>query len=193
MKKPRAVAPKVKPANMSDADWAKELARRAVVTADRQRRRAIQRQQDAEAACFASYVANQGTSTGDSSPVAARSGTDGSMLFSPRLPLPRMSPEFGESQTYLCTVDGGVGVRVLVDDSALVRWSPRRPQRRLHRVQVAGVGARPQNPPVWVPDPKILGGPTGAPKTALPMPCRPPFWEHRWRCSNPRLLNVRAG
>jgi hypothetical protein len=43
MKKPCAVAPKVKQANMSDADWAKELARRAVVTADRQLRCAIQR------------------------------------------------------------------------------------------------------------------------------------------------------
>jgi hypothetical protein len=28
MKKPHAVVPKVKPANMSDADWAKELAAR---------------------------------------------------------------------------------------------------------------------------------------------------------------------
>jgi hypothetical protein len=34
MKKLRVVAPKVKPVNMSDPDWAKELARRAVVTAD---------------------------------------------------------------------------------------------------------------------------------------------------------------
>jgi hypothetical protein len=44
MTKPRAVTPKVKPANMSDTDWAKVLARRAVVTVDRQRRCAIQRQ-----------------------------------------------------------------------------------------------------------------------------------------------------
>jgi hypothetical protein len=113
MKKPRAMAPKVMPVNMSDADWAKELARRVVVTVDRQRHRAIQRQQDAEAAqaaCFASYAVSQGTSAGDSSPVAARSGTNGSMLFSPRLPPSRMSPKFGESQTYPCTVDDGVGV-----------------------------------------------------------------------------------
>jgi hypothetical protein len=41
MKKPRAVAPKAKLANMSNADWAKELARHAVVTADRQRHRVI--------------------------------------------------------------------------------------------------------------------------------------------------------
>jgi hypothetical protein len=39
MKTPHAVAPKVKPANMSDVDWVKELPRRAVVTADQQRRR----------------------------------------------------------------------------------------------------------------------------------------------------------
>jgi hypothetical protein len=61
MKKPRAVAPKVKPPGMADEDWAKELARRAVVTADRQRCHAIQRQVDAEAAqsaCFASYTAS---------------------------------------------------------------------------------------------------------------------------------------
>jgi hypothetical protein len=46
MKKPRAVAPKVKPANMSNADWEKEPTQRAVVTADQQRRRVIQRQQE---------------------------------------------------------------------------------------------------------------------------------------------------
>jgi hypothetical protein len=32
------------------------------------------------------------------------------MLFSPRLMPSRMSPEFGESQTYQCTSDGGMGV-----------------------------------------------------------------------------------
>jgi hypothetical protein len=41
MKNPRLVAPKVKPPGMADEDWAKDLARRAVVTADRQRRRVI--------------------------------------------------------------------------------------------------------------------------------------------------------
>jgi hypothetical protein len=34
MKKPRAMAPKVKPTNMSDMDWVKELAPRAIVTVD---------------------------------------------------------------------------------------------------------------------------------------------------------------
>jgi hypothetical protein len=61
MKKPRAVAPKVKPPGMANEDWTKELAWRVVITADRQRRRAIQRQADAEAtqaACFASYAAS---------------------------------------------------------------------------------------------------------------------------------------
>jgi hypothetical protein len=43
MKKPRAVALKVKPPGMADEDWEKELARRTVVTADRQRRCTIQR------------------------------------------------------------------------------------------------------------------------------------------------------
>jgi hypothetical protein len=43
MKKPHMVAPKVKPPAMPDEDWAKELARRAVVTADRNKRRDIQR------------------------------------------------------------------------------------------------------------------------------------------------------
>jgi hypothetical protein len=50
MKKPRMVAPKVKPPGMADEDWAKELAWRAVVTADRNKSRAIQRQQDAKLA-----------------------------------------------------------------------------------------------------------------------------------------------
>jgi hypothetical protein len=61
MKKPRMVVPKVKPPAMADEDWEKELARRAIVTADQNKRRAIQRQQDAElakAASFASYVAS---------------------------------------------------------------------------------------------------------------------------------------
>jgi hypothetical protein len=31
-------------------------------------------------------------------------------------------------------------------------------------------------PPVWEPGPKILEDPAGAPKTNLPVPCRPPFW-----------------
>jgi hypothetical protein len=63
--------------------------------------RAIQRQADAEAAqaaCFASYAASHGTSTGDSSPVAARSGTDGSMLFLPRLPRPACLWSSGRSR-----------------------------------------------------------------------------------------------
>jgi hypothetical protein len=96
---------------MADEDWAKELAQ--LVTVDRQRRRAIQRQADAEAAqaaCFTSYAASKGTSAWDSSPMTAHSSTDDSMVFSPRLPPSRMSPEFGESQTYPCTDDGGVGV-----------------------------------------------------------------------------------
>jgi hypothetical protein len=62
MKKPRLVAPKVKPPTMYDADWAKELARRAIVTVDQNKHRHIQRQQDAElakAASFASYSASQ--------------------------------------------------------------------------------------------------------------------------------------
>jgi hypothetical protein len=42
LKKRRMVVPKQKPPTMSDADWAKELARRAVVTTDRQNRRHIQ-------------------------------------------------------------------------------------------------------------------------------------------------------
>jgi hypothetical protein len=91
----------VKPQGMAEEDWAKELARRVVVTMDRDRRRAIQRQQDAEAAkvaSFASYAASQGESGGDSSPAAARGGTDGGIVCSPRLPPSRMSPEFGESQ-----------------------------------------------------------------------------------------------
>jgi hypothetical protein len=41
MKKPRMVAPKVKPLAMTDEDWAKKLAQRAVVIADRNKRRAI--------------------------------------------------------------------------------------------------------------------------------------------------------
>jgi hypothetical protein len=44
MNKPRMVAPKVKPLAMSDADWAKELARRAVVTTDQNKRHHIQHQ-----------------------------------------------------------------------------------------------------------------------------------------------------
>jgi hypothetical protein len=63
MKMPCAVAPKVKPPGMADEDWAKELARRAIVTADQQRHRAIQRQANAEAAqaaCSASYAASLG-------------------------------------------------------------------------------------------------------------------------------------
>jgi hypothetical protein len=44
MKKPRMVAPKVKLSTMSDADWAKELARRAAVTADRDKQRHIPRE-----------------------------------------------------------------------------------------------------------------------------------------------------
>jgi hypothetical protein len=44
MKKPRMVAPKVKLSTMSDTDWAKELARRAVVTADRNKRCHIPRE-----------------------------------------------------------------------------------------------------------------------------------------------------
>jgi hypothetical protein len=62
MKKTRTVAPKVKPLGMDNKDWAKELAQRAVVTMDRNRRRAIQRQQDAETAkamSFASYAASR--------------------------------------------------------------------------------------------------------------------------------------
>jgi hypothetical protein len=44
MNKPRMVAPKVKPLAMSDADWVKELARRAVVTTDQNKRHHIQHQ-----------------------------------------------------------------------------------------------------------------------------------------------------
>jgi hypothetical protein len=44
-------------------------------------------------------------------------------------------------------------------------------------------GAGVLGPPVWEPGPKILEGPAGAPKTAQPAPCRPPFWRRRWRCS----------
>jgi hypothetical protein len=61
MKKPRMVAPKVKPPGMADEDWTKELAWRAVVTTDWNKHRAIQRQQDAEVAkamSFASYAAS---------------------------------------------------------------------------------------------------------------------------------------
>jgi hypothetical protein len=62
-----------------------------VVTADRNKRRNIQCQQDAElakVASFASYAANQGESCGEgfigeSSPPAATSGTDGGMVCSP--------------------------------------------------------------------------------------------------------------
>jgi hypothetical protein len=85
---------------MADQDWAKELARRTVITADRNKHCAIQRQQDAElakAASFASYAASQGESSGESSLAAARSVTDGGILCSPRLPSSRMSPEFRES------------------------------------------------------------------------------------------------
>jgi hypothetical protein len=113
MKKPRAVAQKVKPPGMANKDWAKELAQRAVVTTDRNRRRAIQRQQDAEAAkamSFASYAASRGASGSDLSPAAARSGIDGGILCLPRMPPSCMSPKFGESQMYPCTIDGGVGV-----------------------------------------------------------------------------------
>jgi hypothetical protein len=61
MQKPRMVAPKVMPPTMSDADWAKELARRTVFTADRNKRRHIQGQQDTKltnVASFASYAAS---------------------------------------------------------------------------------------------------------------------------------------
>jgi hypothetical protein len=44
MKKPHIVAPKVNPLAMSDADWTKKLAWHAIVTADRNKRRNIQRQ-----------------------------------------------------------------------------------------------------------------------------------------------------
>jgi hypothetical protein len=91
MKKPCAVAPKVKPPGMADEDWAKELAQRTVITADQNRRCAIQCQQDTEAAkaaSFVSYAASQGASDGNSSLAAARSGTDGGILCSPRLPRP---------------------------------------------------------------------------------------------------------
>jgi hypothetical protein len=50
---------------MSDADWAKELAQRAVVDVDRNKRRHIQRRQDTElanVASFVSYTASQGNS-----------------------------------------------------------------------------------------------------------------------------------
>jgi hypothetical protein len=68
MKKPCMVAPKVKHPTMSDTDWAKELARCAVVTADRNQRDNIQRQVDSElpnATYFASYAASQGDSGGE--------------------------------------------------------------------------------------------------------------------------------
>jgi hypothetical protein len=115
MKKPCMVAPKVKPPTMSDADWARELARCAVVAADRNRRDHIQHQADAEltkSASFASYTASQGDSGGegffsDSAPAVARSGTNGGRIYSPRLTLSRMLPEFGESKTYPRTIDGG--------------------------------------------------------------------------------------
>jgi hypothetical protein len=59
---------------MADEDWVKELARRAVITVDRNKRRAIQRQagrEVAKAASLASYDASQGESDSDSSPAAA--------------------------------------------------------------------------------------------------------------------------
>jgi hypothetical protein len=63
----------------------------------------------------ASQVESRGESfIGDSSLAAAKSGTDGGMICSQRLPLSRMSPEFGKSQVYPCTVEGGVGVFSLV-------------------------------------------------------------------------------
>jgi hypothetical protein len=65
----RMVAPKVKHPAMADEDWAKELAWRAVITADQNKGHTIQRQQDAElakAASFASYAASQGESGGES-------------------------------------------------------------------------------------------------------------------------------
>jgi hypothetical protein len=102
-----------------DEDWAKELARRAVVTADRIKRCAIQRLQDAElskAVSFTSYTASQGESggegfIGDSSLAAAgHKRHRRSMMCSPRLPPSRMLPEFGENQAYPCTVKGDVGM-----------------------------------------------------------------------------------
>jgi hypothetical protein len=113
MKKARMVAPKVKSPSMADEDWAKELARRAIVTTDWNKRQAIQHQQNAEvakAASFVSYAASQGESNIESLPAAAQSGINGGILCSPRLPPSRMSPEFRERQTYPCTVHGGVGV-----------------------------------------------------------------------------------
>jgi hypothetical protein len=74
MKKVCMVASKVKPPGMADEDWVEELVRRAVVTADRNKRHAIQLQQDTEvakAASFTSYAASQGESSGDSSLAAA--------------------------------------------------------------------------------------------------------------------------
>jgi hypothetical protein len=41
MKKPHMVAPKVKPPGTANEDWVKELAWRAVVTADQNKRRVI--------------------------------------------------------------------------------------------------------------------------------------------------------
>jgi hypothetical protein len=61
-------APKVKPPTMSDADCAKELAQRAVVTTDQNKGHHIQRQQDTElakATSFVSYAASQGDSGGE--------------------------------------------------------------------------------------------------------------------------------
>jgi hypothetical protein len=101
MKKPRMVVPKVKPPGMSDEYWAKELARRAIVIMDRNKRRAIQRQQDAEvakAASFASYATSQGESNNDLSAVVAQSGTDSGILCSPRLPRPACPQNSGRAR-----------------------------------------------------------------------------------------------
>jgi hypothetical protein len=98
---------------MAEEDWAKELARHIIVTVDRDRRRAIQRQQDVEAAkaaSFASYAMSQGEIGGDSSPTAACGGTDGGpwrhrrrhSVFAKAAPIPHVPGIRGEP--------GGVGV-----------------------------------------------------------------------------------
>jgi hypothetical protein len=93
---------------MSDEDWAMELRRCAVVIADRQQRPKIQQEatvEEVKAASFAGYIDSPGDigSEGfisESAP-AARSGTNSDMRSSPWLPPSCMSPEIGESDSYL--------------------------------------------------------------------------------------------
>jgi hypothetical protein len=160
LKKQRMVAPKQKPPTMSDADWAKELARRAAVTADRQNRH-IQCQADAElanAASFASYATIQGDSGGegffgDSVPAAAeRSGTDGGRSCLPRLPPSRISLEFSESQQYPRTFDGGIfspvtAARQDMVSTSISTYPTPRPHRQTCVVSQTCSSTTPPTPP----------------------------------------------